>query len=131
VRLRRQHQGDELPDLRVDPEKIKQVVINLVQNAIEAVSKEGEVVVESAMENGSALIRVRDDGPGLPEDLDVFQLFVTTKAQGTGLGLSIAQQIVMEHGGEIKAASEPGKGTTITVSLPVERPSPAAPGEES
>jgi two-component system sensor histidine kinase HydH len=131
VRLRRQHQGDELPDLRVDPEKIKQVVINLVQNAIEAVSKEGEVVVESAMENGSALIRVRDDGPGLPEDLDVFQLFVTTKAQGTGLGLSIAQQIVMEHGGEIKAASEPGKGTTITVNLPVERPSPAAPGEES
>jgi signal transduction histidine kinase len=131
VRLRRQHLGGEIPDLRVDPEKIKQVVINLVQNAIEALSRDGEVVVESGLKDGQALIRVRDDGPGLPEDLDVFQLFVTTKAQGTGLGLSIAQQIVMEHGGEIQAASEAGKGTVITVSLPVDRPSPTAAGEES
>jgi signal transduction histidine kinase/putative methionine-R-sulfoxide reductase with GAF domain len=130
VQLSRRHVGQNVPDLRVDPEKIKQVVINLVQNAIEALSGEGEVVVESGMEDGQALIRVRDDGPGLPEDLDVFQLFVTTKAQGTGLGLSIAQQIIMEHGGEIEAASEPG-GTTITVSLPVERPSPVPAGEES
>ena len=73
---------------------------------------------------------MRDTGPGLPEGLDVFQLFVTTKAQGTGLGLSIAQQIVLEHGGEIAAASEAGKGATFTVSLPVERPGEAA-GDEA
>jgi signal transduction histidine kinase len=131
VTLRRKGVGATIPDLRVDPEKIKQVVINLVQNAIEALSREGEVVVESGLVSGKARIAVRDDGPGLPEGLDVFQLFVTTKAQGTGLGLSIAQQIVLEHGGEIAATSDPGKGTTITVSLPVERPVPPATGEES
>ena len=131
VSLRRERVGGPIPDLRVDPEKIKQVVINLVQNAIEALAGKGEVVVESGLVDGKGLIVVRDDGPGLPEGLDVFQLFVTTKAQGTGLGLSIAQQIVLEHGGEIAAANGPGPGATITVTLPVERPDQAAPGEGS
>jgi signal transduction histidine kinase len=131
VLLRRQRVGDPVPDLHADPEKIKQVAINLVRNSIEALSGGGEVVVESGFVDGRARVVVRDDGPGLPEGLDVFQLFVTTKAQGTGLGLSIAQQIVLEHGGEISAASDPGRGTTITVTLPVERPALAAAGEES
>ena len=131
VKLRRKHVGEKVPDLRVDPEKIKQVVINLVQNAIEALSGKGEVVVESGLVDGRALITVRDNGPGLPEGLDVFQLFVTTKSQGTGLGLSIAQQIVLEHGGEIAAVNGSGQGAAITVSLPVERPDVTAAGEES
>ena len=130
VTLRRERIGEPTPRLRVDPEKIKQVSINLVQNAIEALPEGGEVVVESGFVGGKALMIVRDDGPGLPEGLDVFQLFVTTKAHGTGLGLSIAQQIVLEHGGEIEAASKPGGGTTITVSLPPERPEPEVAGEE-
>jgi signal transduction histidine kinase len=130
VTLRRQRIGDPIPDLRVDPEKVKQVAINLVQNAIEAMPGGGVVTVESGLVDGRALMVVRDSGPGLPEGLDVFQLFVTTKARGTGLGLSIAQQIVLEHGGEIAAASEPGKGATFTVSLPVERPEEAAGDEE-
>jgi signal transduction histidine kinase len=130
VTLRRQRIGAPVPDLRVDPEKIKQVVINLVQNGIEALPEGGNVVIQSGLLDGRALIVVRDDGPGLPEGLDVFQLFVTTKAHGTGLGLSIAQQIVLEHGGEITAASEPGHGATLTVSLPVERSDDAAAREE-
>ncbi len=130
VTLRRQRIGAAIPDLRVDPEKIKQVAINLLQNAIEAMPGGGVVTVESGLVDGRALLVVRDSGPGLPEGLDVFQLFVTTKARGTGLGLSIAQQIVLEHGGEIAAASEPGKGATFTVSLPVERPDEAA-GDEA
>ena len=130
VTLRRQRIGAAIPDLRVDPEKIKQVAINLLQNAIEAMPGGGVVTVESGRVDGRALLVVRDSGPGLPEGLDVFQLFVTTKARGTGLGLSIAQQIVLEHGGEIAAASEPGKGATFTVSLPVERPEEAA-GDEA
>jgi signal transduction histidine kinase len=125
VSLRRQRVGEPIPDLRVDPEKVKQVVINLVQNAIEAMPGGGVVTVESGLVDARAVLVVRDTGPGLPEGLDVFQLFVTPKAQGTGLGLSIAQQIVLEHGGEIAAASEPGKGATFTVSLPVERPDEA------
>ena len=88
------------------------------------------MAVESGLVDGRAVMAVRDDGPGLPEGLDVFQLFVTTKARGTGLGLSIAQQIVLEHGGEITADSQPGGGTVITVSLPVERPESEATGEE-
>jgi signal transduction histidine kinase/putative methionine-R-sulfoxide reductase with GAF domain len=130
VTLRRQRIGGAMPDLRVDPEKMKQVAINLVQNAIEAMPGGGVVTVESGLVEGRAVMVVRDTGPGLPEGLDVFQLFVTTKARGTGLGLSIAQQIVLEHGGEIAAASEPGKGATFTVSLPVERPDEAA-GDEA
>ena len=125
VTLRRARVAEPIPALRVDPEKMKQVVINLLQNAIEAMPGGGVVTVESGLVEGRAVMVVRDAGPGLPEGLDVFQLFVTTKAQGTGLGLSIAQQIVLEHGGEIAAASEPGKGATFTVSLPVERPDEA------
>ncbi len=122
VTLRRQRIGAEIPDLRVDPEKIKQVAINLVQNAIEAMSGGGTAVVESGLVDGHARIAVKDTGPGLPEGLDVFQLFVTTKARGTGLGLSIAQQIVLEHGGEITAVSAPGEGAAFTVRLPVSPP---------
>jgi signal transduction histidine kinase len=131
VKLKREHFGEKVPDLRVDPEKMKQVIINLVQNAIEALGGEGTVVVGSGLVDERVRITVRDDGPGLPEELDVFQLFVTTKAAGTGLGLSIAQQIVLEHGGEIAATSEPGQGATFTVSLPVERPDTAETGEGS
>jgi signal transduction histidine kinase len=118
VTLRRLKRGEPVPDLRLDVEKIKQVVINLVQNAIEAMPGGGVVTVESGLQDGRVRVVVRDNGPGLPEGLDVFQLFVTTKARGTGLGLSIAQQIVLEHGGEISAESSPGQGATFTVSLP-------------
>jgi signal transduction histidine kinase len=122
VTLRRERNGDALPDLRVDSEKIKQVVINLVQNAIEAMPGGGIVTVESGLLQGRVKVTVRDTGPGLPDGLDVFQLFVTTKARGTGLGLSIAQQIVLEHGGEISAESAPGEGATFTVTLPTAAP---------
>jgi signal transduction histidine kinase/putative methionine-R-sulfoxide reductase with GAF domain len=119
VTLRRKRAGAATPALLADPEKLKQVVINLVQNAIEAMPDGGVVVLESGLREGRALVTVRDNGPGLPERLDVFQLFVTTKAKGTGLGLSIAQQIVLAHGGEISAESEPGKGASFTVALPI------------
>jgi signal transduction histidine kinase len=110
----------------MDGEKIKQVVINLVQNAIEAMPQGGEVVIETSLEDGRARLRIQDQGPGLPAGLDVFQLFVTTKARGTGLGLPIAQQIVLEHGGEITAGSAPGGGATFEVSLPLpEAPPPS------
>jgi signal transduction histidine kinase len=107
-----------IPDVPMDVEKMKQVVINLVRNAIEAMPGGGSVVVESGMAAGRAQLVVRDTGPGLPPDVDIFQLFVTTKPKGTGLGLSIAQQIVLEHGGELAAASLPGGGAAFTVSVP-------------
>jgi two-component system, NtrC family, sensor histidine kinase HydH len=120
VTLRRQRTGAPIPSFSLDPEKMKQVVINLVRNAIEAMPAGGVVILESGAVDGHARITVRDNGPGLPEGVDVFQLFVTTKPKGTGLGLSIAQQIVLAHGGELTASSEQGQGTTFTVALPME-----------
>jgi signal transduction histidine kinase len=99
---------------------MKQVVLNLARNAMEAMPEGGEVTVESGMVGGRARLVVRDEGPGLPEGVDVFQLFVTTKPKGTGLGLSIVQQIVLQHGGDIAAGSERGQGARFTVTLPVQ-----------
>jgi signal transduction histidine kinase len=119
VALRRERAGSgTIPPLPLDPDRMKQVVINLVRNALEAVPRGGHVLVETGLAQGGARLLVRDDGPGLPPGLDVFQLFVTTKAKGTGLGLSIAQQIVAEHGGQISAEST-GNGAAFTIVLPL------------
>lgn len=111
-----------LPELPLDVEKMKQVLINLVRNAIEALGEGGRVTVETGRVDGRVRLAVRDDGPGLPAGLDVFQLFVTTKAQGTGLGLSIAQQIVLQHGGEIRATSAEAGGALFEILLPIGGP---------
>jgi signal transduction histidine kinase len=111
--------GAPIPAFPMDAEKMKQVVINLVRNAIEALPQGGTVVVETAAQDGRAELVVRDDGPGLPPGVDIFQLFVTTKDRGTGLGLSLAQQIVVSHGGEISAEDQPSGGAAFRVSLPL------------
>jgi signal transduction histidine kinase len=113
------HEADSpLPRMRMDAEKMKQVVINLVRNAIEAMPDGGTVEVRTGMAGGRAQLVVSDTGPGLPPGVDVFQLFVTTKPRGTGLGLSIVQQIVLQHGGEIVAGRAPGGGASFTIALP-------------
>jgi two-component system sensor histidine kinase HydH len=107
-----------VPRMRMDAEKMKQVVINLVRNAVEAMPSGGAVEIRTGMAGGRAQIVVSDTGPGLPDDVDVFQLFVTTKPKGTGLGLSIVQQIVLQHGGEIFAGRAPDGGARFTIALP-------------
>jgi signal transduction histidine kinase len=119
VQLRRGRLGEPTPEIHVDPEKIKQVMLNLVRNAIEAMPRGGRVLLETGLVDGRVCLKVADTGPGLPEGVDVFQLFVSTKPGGTGLGLAIAQQIVQDHGGEIGAESRPGEGTAFTIWLPV------------
>ena len=120
VAIQRRRGAEPIPPARMDGEKMKQVVMNLVRNAVEATPEGGTVTLESGLVDGRARLVVRDTGPGLPAGVDVFQLFVTTKPKGTGLGLSIVQQIVLQHGGEIVAASEPGRGACFTVTLPVQ-----------
>jgi signal transduction histidine kinase len=122
VRLERNPGEGAPPCPEIDSERIKQVLINLVRNSIEALGTGGSIRVADAGEGSTTWLHVRDDGPGLPSDLDVFQLFVTSKPGGTGLGLPIAQQIVHEHGGEISATSSPGRGTTFSVRLPSVQP---------
>jgi signal transduction histidine kinase len=127
----RQEADGAVPRMRMDAEKMKQVVINLVRNAVEAMPEGGTVEVRTGMAGGRARIVVTDDGPGLPRDVDVFQLFVTTKPKGTGLGLSIVQQIVLQHGGEIDAGRGPEGGARFTIALPVLPAEDAAASEEA
>jgi len=116
-----------LPELPLDAAKIRQVLLNLVQNAGEAMAENGGHVKlrASAMPDGlGAILAVEDDGPGIPrEDLDrLFEPFFTTKFTGTGLGLAISKAVVEQHGGRIEVDSEPGRGTTFFVFLPAAAP---------
>jgi signal transduction histidine kinase len=101
-----------------DEERIKQVLINLVRNALEATGTGGHINVRAHRVVDDALVEIEDDGPGLPSpDAPIFEPFYTTKVQGTGLGLSIAHRIINDHGGKISVESRPGR-TVFTISLP-------------
>jgi signal transduction histidine kinase len=108
-----------VPAILVDPEKIKQVILNLCKNAVEAMPEGGRLTVKATASEGEVMLEVTDTGEGIAHGIDVFQLFRTTKPEGTGLGLPIVQQIISDHKGTIKYRSEIGKGTTFTVVLPV------------
>jgi two-component system, NtrC family, sensor histidine kinase HydH len=110
-----------VPAVSVDPEQMKQVLLNLAINAIQAMPSGGEVLLRATRTEESVVIEVRDEGVGIPpEDLErVFNPFVTTRADGTGLGLSIAYQIVSQHGGHIAAQRNPERGMTFRVTLPL------------
>jgi signal transduction histidine kinase len=110
-----------------DREKLRQVVINLVENAIDALGeKDGDrhLVVEVDETDGRAALRVRDNGPGVPADAvtRLFEPFFSLKATGTGLGLAIAHRTITAHGGLIEASSRPGAGMTIHIALPLAPP---------
>jgi signal transduction histidine kinase len=121
VRLERER--GELPPLLGSPGRLRQVVVNLVVNAIQAVGAEGSVRVTTAQRGRLALVRVEDDGPGIEPGVRqrLFEPFFTTKpvGQGTGLGLYVSYEIVRAHGGEIRVDSEPGRGSRFEVRLPL------------
>jgi len=119
----------DLPKVRIDIEHLRQVLINLVQNAVQAMPNGGDIYVETRTQDGFrpggearrwVQISVRDTGPGIASGLlpNLFVPFVTTKQQGTGLGLAISQRIVSEAGGRIDVRSREGLGTTFVVLLP-------------
>ena len=104
-----------------DRARVRQVIVNLIANAREAMADNGGGRIEldaSPGEDGWITVAVRDDGPGLPEDHEVFEPFVTTKAAGTGLGLAIVQKIVRLHGGEISLRNRPEGGAVAEFTLP-------------
>lgn len=119
----------DLPKVSIDIEHLRQVLINLVQNAVQAMPDGGDIFVETRVQDGFrpggevrrwVQISVRDTGPGIAPALlpNLFVPFVTTKQQGTGLGLAISQRIVSEAGGRIDVRSREGYGTTFVVLLP-------------
>ena len=114
-----------LPKINADPEQLKEVLVNLLVNACEAMGTGGRIRIlerEGVVEpmGRAVMIRVSDDGPGIPQAIqeDLFQPFFSTKEEGTGLGLSIANRIVREHGGWLNLVSKEGKGATFTITLP-------------
>jgi two-component system sensor histidine kinase HydH len=113
--------ASELPLLQCDPEQLKQVLLNLLINAIQAMPDGGEVEVISARCDSHISIQIRDQGRGIQaEDLEkIFDPFFTTKESGTGLGLSVAHQIISHHGGAIKVERNSDRGMTFTVLLPL------------
>jgi signal transduction histidine kinase len=114
----------ELPGVAADEGQVEQVLINLLINAADAIEsrERGEITLRTASEAGSVIIRVRDDGPGIPEEAmrKIFKAFFTTKetGKGTGLGLFISQSIIEGSGGAISAKNHPGGGAEFTVKLP-------------
>jgi len=111
-----------LPKVRLDPAQIQTVITNLVLNAREAIGTGGQVRVETSQRNGCVILAVSDNGCGMtPEFVErsLFRPFQTTKKQGIGIGMFQCKMIVEAHRGRIEVDSEPGKGTTFRVLLPV------------
>jgi PAS domain S-box-containing protein len=112
--------GEDFPLIHVDKERIKQVILNLCKNAVEAMPDGGELTFKANRLNDQVILEISDTGSGIPDGFDVFQLFKTTKPDGTGLGLPIVQQIVSEHRGTTECVSEPGKGAIFRISIPIQ-----------
>lgn len=127
-------EGADLPEIDGDPSQLRQVFLNLLLNALEALPDGGLIEVEADVETTSAstpqaVLRIADTGPGLPPHLGerIFDPFVSSKETGTGLGLSICRRIVEEHGGTITAENRPTGGAVFTIRLPLPKRLPAIP----
>jgi signal transduction histidine kinase len=112
-----------IPPMTIDRTLLRQAVLNLIKNGLEALAQGGVLTVTTRLAGDSVIIAVSDTGSGIQPEVGrrLFEQFFTTKPQGTGLGLYISRQIVEEHGGELQWSSEPGAGATFTVHLPVKR----------
>jgi signal transduction histidine kinase len=117
VALRRR--GDAA--ITADPLRLKEALLNLVVNALEASAAGGRVEVEIAQAEGAARVVVRDFGRGMSHDVlaRIGTPFFTTREEGTGLGVALARATFVRHGGALEYASRPGAGTTATATLPV------------
>ncbi len=112
---------EKLPDTKCDPSQIKQIVINLLLNALDAVNGNGVIELQARKNRNMIEISVKDNGTGIkPEDLpQIFNPFYTTKTRGTGLGLAISKKIATEHNGDLVVESHYGKGSTFTLMIPI------------
>jgi two-component system sensor kinase FixL len=109
----------DLPLIVADINKLRQILLNLCKNAVEAMPQGGTLTVRAYNTDDRINLEIGDTGGGIPAGIDIFAPFVTTKPQGTGLGLTVVRQIVAAHQGTITYSSEPGKGTVFRLSLPL------------
>lgn len=121
ITLERQYRADGAKIL-ADPDQIRQVVLNLILNAMQAIGQEGNIVVTTRQDGVWFVLEVQDTGPGIPSKIlsKLFQPFNTTKEDGNGLGLSVSHSIIQSHQGRISVESKPGEGTCFTVKLPLD-----------
>lgn len=112
---------DKQPVVKACSDSLKQVFLNIILNAIQAMNPEGTLVVETFSDSNTVTINIQDTGCGIPEEyMDrIFDPFFTTKNEGTGMGLAIVKNIIIEHGGEIRVTSKIGNGTIVSVILPL------------
>ncbi len=112
---------ETVPAMRLDEKYFKQVLINLIKNAIHAMPDGGELRISTENRSDEVLLRVRDTGIGMSSDVihKIFEPYYTTRDDGSGIGLTLVYKIIREHMGDIAVASEEGKGSTFTVCLPV------------
>ena len=111
----------DLPPVELDPNQIKQVLVNLVKNAMEATEGQGKILLSSgATKDGQVWFAIQDTGKGMSEDVleKIFHPFYTTKDKGTGLGLAVINKIITDHHGTITVDSSAGSGSTFTVRFP-------------
>lgn len=116
--------ADRLPDIRVDPQQLKQVFLNLFLNAADAMPAGGVITARTSHDpqGQSVIIELQDTGKGIPNELidKIFQPFFTTKVKGTGLGLAVSKRLVEDNGGIIRVANNADQGATFTIIFPVE-----------
>ena len=115
-------QKDDSLNIQFDPDLIKQTLLNIVQNAFDAVNNGGEVILQYFKAKKIFIIQVSDNGVGISQDQQkkIFDLYFTTKKDGNGLGLSISQKIISQHNGSISVSSIVNNGTTIKIILPIQ-----------
>ncbi|KXK44533.1 MAG: histidine kinase [Chlorobi bacterium OLB5] len=113
----------DIPVILADKAQLEEAITNIVINAIQAFTEEGEITVKTSSSNGNITVEISDNGPGIPkENIDkIFRPFYSSKGygKGTGLGLSIVKRIITEHKGSIQVKSQPNKGTAFLITLPV------------
>jgi two-component system, sporulation sensor kinase E len=116
----------QLPDAPIDSQQMQQVLVNLVKNAIQAMTKGGTLTIQTGETSEGVWVSVIDTGGGIPQEQlnRIFEPFYTTKKKGSGLGLMIVQRIVRAHGGRIELESQVGRGTTFRIWLPLHEPKP-------
>jgi two-component system, sporulation sensor kinase E len=120
VRLVEDYQVD-IPHILLDDKFIKQAILNIVKNALNAMPEGGELTVSTRCRGDEVLLRIIDSGTGMSEEVldKIFEPYFTTKEFGSGIGLTIVYKIIKEHRGEISVISQEGKGTTFTLSFPI------------
>lgn len=112
----------DVPPVQLDRRRFKQAWLNLFKNAVEAMPSGGTITVRLYRSDAHVCLEIEDTGTGVPDGIDIFEPFTTTKPQGTGLGLGIVREIVSAHGGVISYRSTPQIGASFTVSLPLDSP---------